>query len=508
MRILLVEDDVDYAAVVQGYLQRIAAQVDLQHVTSLAAATSLATTEQFDVGLLDLNLPDSQGVTTVAAMCAAAPHLPLVVLTVEVTADVDMQVLQAGAQEYLAKSELGVVSLRRAIRYARERHRLTQSLVQANRLNRLMLDHMPDSIELLDAEGQVQFINPAGLASLGLTDRSAVQGQSWLQLWTSPAESTLSTLLEQARAGQTSTVEAFLARAGAAPRWWNITVLPLPPNNVSSACYLVVAQDFTARRFHEKHLRQVQQTVLLKHIAAGVAHNFNNLLTVVQGCSEMMLRTLPESDTRQRRRATDIRKAAIRGKRLVEHLLAYSHISAPSPRSIDLNTFLEQEVKLLESILNPNVDLGFEPSPEPLQVFADPGVLSSTLLTFVLNANEAMPEGGTVTLSAKAVVLDTSFLNLPAYDRLVGDVEAPLSAGLPVRLAKISVKDTGPGMDTRTLASIFTPFFTTKPMSKGSGLGLATAAAYVEQMGGFIGVTSRPSAGAQFDVYLPLCHVN
>jgi signal transduction histidine kinase len=105
-------------------------------------------------------------------------------------------------------------------------------------------------------------------------------------------------------------------------------------------------------------------------------------------------------------------------------------------------------------------------------------------------------------------VLDTSFLNLPAYDRLVGDVEAALSAGLPVRLAKISVKDTGPGMDTRTLASIFTPFFTTKPMSKGSGLGLATAAAYVEQMGGFIGVTSRPSAGAQFDVYLPLCHVN
>ncbi len=503
MRILLVEDDVDYAAVVQGYLRRITAEVSVQHVTSLAAATSLAVTEHFDVGILDLNLPDSQGTSTVTTMATSAPHLPLVVLTAETSSDVDMQVLEAGAQEYLAKNELNVFSLRRAMRYARERHRLTRSLAQSNQLNRLMLDHMPDSIELLDAEGRVQFINPAGLASLGLTDPSAVQGRPWLQLWAPPAEPRLSALLEQARTGQTATTEAFLARAGAAPRWWNITLLPLPPNDVSSACYLVVTQDFTARHFHEKHLHHAQQTALLKHIAAGVAHNFNNLLTVVQGYSEMMLRTLPEADVRQCRRANDIRQAAIRGRQLVEHLLAYSHLAEPSPRGTDLNAFLEQEIKLLESTLNPLVSLGFEPAPEPLHVYADPWLLSSTLLTLVLNANEAMPEGGTVTLSASPVLLDASFLNQPPHGRLVGDVEAVLSAGFPARLVRISVKDTGPGMDAATLSNLFTPFFTTRPADKGLGLGLVTAAAQVEKMGGFIGVTSHPGAGTQFDLYLP-----
>ncbi len=506
MRILLVEDDVDYAAVVQGYLRRITAEVSVQHVTSLAAATSLATTEHFDVGVLDLNLPDSQGTSTVTALATAAPHLPLVVLTGEIASDTDLQALEAGAQEYLAKSELGVVPLRRAIRYARERHRLTRALAQANQLNRLVLDHMPESIKLLDAEGSVQFVNPAGLAALSLTDPGAVLGHPWLQLWAPAAEPVISALLEQARAGQPSTTEAFLARAGVAqaPRWWNITVLPLPPNNASSARYLVVTQDFTARHFHEKHLHQAQQTALLKHIAAGVAHNFNNLLTVVQGYSEMMLRTLPEADVRQRRRATDIRQAAIRGRQLVEHLLAYSHLAEPSPRIIDLNAFLEQEIKLLESTLNPLVSLGLEPAPEPLQVYADPWLLSSTLLTFVLNANEAMPEGGTVTLSVSPVALDASFVNQPPHGRLVGDVEAVLSAGFPARLVRISVRDTGPGMDTATLSNLFTPFFTTKPADKGLGLGLVTAAAQVEKMGGFIGVTSHPGAGAQFDVYLPL----
>jgi two-component system cell cycle sensor histidine kinase/response regulator CckA len=511
MRILLVEDDVDYAAVVQGYLRRITAEVTVRHVTSLAAATALAVAEHFDVGVLDLNLPDSQGTATVTALATAAPHLPLVVLTGEIASDTDLQALEAGAQEYLAKNELGVVPLRRAIRYARERHRLTRALAQANQLNRLVLDHMPTNIKLLDAEGRVQFINPAGLAALGLSDPSAVLGHPWLQLWAPSAEPAIRALLEQARAGQPSTTEAFLARAGAAqhcaPRWWHITVLPLPPNNASSARYLVVTQDFTARHFHEKHLHHAQQTALLKHIAAGVAHNFNNLLTVVQGYSEMMLRTLPEEDARQRRRATDIRQAAIRGRQLVEHLLAYSHFAELSPRIIDLNAFLEQEVKLLESTLNPLASLGFEPSPEPLQVYADPWLLSSTLLTFVLNANEAMPEGGTVTLSVSRVTLDATFLNQPAADRLVGDVEAVLSTGSPVPLVRISVRDTGPGMDAATLANIFTPFFTTKPVDKGTGLGLATAAAQVERMGGFIGVTSQPGTGAQFDVYLPLSSV-
>ncbi|MCS7079512.1 MAG: response regulator [Chloracidobacterium sp.] len=468
MRILFVEDDGDYAAVAQSYLKRLFPEVTVRHVTSLAEARSLATTESFDVCLLDLNLPDSHGTATVTAMVAAVPHLPLVVLTAETTGEVDMQVLQSGAEEYLAKNELGVAALRRAVRYARERHRLKRSLAQTDQLGRLILSCIPDTIELLDGERRVQFINRAGLEALGEPSSDAILGRPWLQLWHSSAAAALASLLEQADSGQSATLQAWLARAGGTPRWWRIQVIPVQQEFEPLTRYLVVAQDVTEQRHREERLYRSRQAELLKHIAGGIAHNFNNLLTIVQGYSEMMLRTLPEQDSRQRRRAADIRQAALRGRVLVERLLAYGHFLAPNPRVINLNTFLDQEAQLLEKTLNPLISLRFAVSNPAPQAYADPSLLSQVLLSLLLNASDAMPQGGVVTLATSQVELDGEAMArlTAARYRLVGDTGAIFSASAPVRFSKLSVIDAGTGMDAETLNKLFTPFFTTKPVDK------------------------------------------
>lgn len=503
MRILLIEDDVDYAVVVQGYLTRLDLQVEVRHVTSLAEGRAAAATEPFDVCLLDLNLPDSYGVETVAMMAAAAPHLPLVALTAETSSDLDVQALQSGAEEYLAKSELNVVAFRRAIRYARERHRLRRSLERTNQLGRLILSHVPDSIELLDAERRLHFINQAGLDALGASSPDAVLERPWLRLWHPSAEDLLTRLLERADGGQAATLQAWLARAGGAPRWWNIDVVPVRQEHEPVIRYLVVTQDVTEHRRHEERLYRAQQAELLKHIVGGVAHNFNNLLTVVQGYSEMLLRTLPETESRQKRRAADIRQAALRGRLLVERLLAYGHQLASNPKIINLNDFLSKEVQILEKTLHPLVGVHLELSPQAPQAYADPALLSQVLLTLLLNAGDAMPSGGVVTITTDDVELDTEAvarLTTEGY-RLVGNVANVVSAA-PVRLSRVSVRDTGVGMDAETMNKLFTPFFTTKSVDKGMGLGLVTAASFVTQMGGLLGVASKVGHGSQFDVYL------
>ncbi|QUW02422.1 response regulator [Chloracidobacterium validum] len=503
MRVLLIEDDVAYATVAQGYLKRLAPEVECHHVTLLADGLSLAAAESFDVCLLDLNLPDSQGVATVAAMSAAAPTLPLIVLTAELGSDLDMQALQAGAEDYLAKSELGIASLRHAIRHAMERRRLARSLAQADQLNRLILDHMPASIELLDDGGRVQFINPTGLASLGANALRDVQGQDWLQLWTPTAAETLKSLLDQARGGQVATAQSLLARQGQALRWWNLKVVPVQGDAAPEARFLVVALDFTESRQQEERLRLAQKAELLSHIAGGIAHNFNNLLTVVQGYSEMMLRTLPEAETRQRRRANDIRKSAIRGHQLVERLLTYAHPGGLNPRPIDLNTLLEQDRASLEKALGPLVSLHFVLAKNPPYVHADPVLLLQVVITLLVNANDAMPDGGSVTICTDLIELDSNAAQrLMTTGRVIGDVTAWLTR-LPAQFSLLSVSDTGVGMNAETLANIFTPFFTTKPVDEGTGLGLATVALSIANLGGFIRVESCVGSGSRFDIYLP-----
>jgi hypothetical protein len=235
----------------------------------------------------------------------------------------------------------------------------------------------------------------------------------------------------------------------------------------------------------EEHLRQALKMEAVGQLAGGVAHDFNNLLTVIGGYAHLFQSTLAP-DHPWAGPAAEMARAADRATDLTRQLLAFSRKTLLQPRPVDLNASIRDAARMLDRLLGGNVQLVVDPAPDLGPVTVDPGQLEQVIVNLALNARDAMPDGGRLTLSTAAVVL--------------GPADLPDAPG-PYR--RLTVTDTGSGMPPEVLPRIFEPFFTTKEVGKGTGLGLATVYGIVRQSDGHITVRSRVGKGTTFDVYLP-----
>ena len=250
-----------------------------------------------------------------------------------------------------------------------------------------------------------------------------------------------------------------------------------------------VALDNTSRRGLEEHLRRVQKMEAVGQLAGGIAHDFNNLLTIIHGHVELLShRQWPGSPDARDLEA--IKQAADRAAAITRQLLAFGRKQVLQPRALDIRTAVAEIAVLLRSLIGSQVELHLELADGPLCVQADESQIEQVVLNLVVNARDAMPEGGKVILSADRFTVDKSATG----------VHRGMPEGNYVRIA---VRDTGVGMDTATQARIFDPFFTTKALGKGTGLGLATVYGVVKQSGGWIWVDSAPGAGTIFEIMLP-----
>jgi two-component system, cell cycle sensor histidine kinase and response regulator CckA len=239
----------------------------------------------------------------------------------------------------------------------------------------------------------------------------------------------------------------------------------------------------------EDHLRQSQKMEAIGRLAGGVAHDFNNLLTVIKGHTALMQEQLEPSEPLYAG-SRQIEQAADRAASLTRQLLAFCRMQVLQPKILDLNALISDMAKMLTRLIRADVLFSFRPGESLAKVKADPGQLEQVILNFTVNAVDAMPNGGTLTIETHNVVVDENV----ARNRPV----VPL--GTYVMLA---VTDTGCGMDGQTKARIFEPFFTTKELGKGTGLGLATVYGVIKQSGGWIWVESEHGKGTRFEVYLP-----
>ena len=240
----------------------------------------------------------------------------------------------------------------------------------------------------------------------------------------------------------------------------------------------------------EEQLRQAQKMEAMGRLAGGVAHDFNNLLTVIKGHSDLLVDRLQPTDP-VHRSACQIDKAADRAASLTRQLLAFCRMQVLQPKVLNLNALISEMSSLLRRVIREDIAFTFQPGESLGLVKADPGQIEQVIMNLTVNAGDAMPEGGRLTIETRNVTVDDEF----------AQTRPPM---LPGQYVRIVVADTGQGMDPNTKARIFEPFFTTKEQGKGTGLGLATVYGVVKQSGGCIWVESEPGKGAQFEVYLPM----
>jgi PAS domain S-box-containing protein len=250
-----------------------------------------------------------------------------------------------------------------------------------------------------------------------------------------------------------------------------------------------IQRDVTARIQLEEQLRNAQQLEAIGRLAGGVAHDFNNILSIIMGHGELLLAIAGE-DERARNGLEQIRRAADRAASLTQQLLAFSRKQVLQPKVLDLNEAVSEVQKMLSRVIGEDIELVASLHPSLAPVKADPGQVEQVLMNLAINARDAMPHGG-------RLMMETS--NMDVAEEQGRDLELA-----PGRYVMLKVTDTGHGMDAETLLHIFEPFFTTKPMGKGTGLGLSTVYGIVKQSGGSIQVESEAGRGTVFRIYLPV----
>jgi signal transduction histidine kinase/CheY-like chemotaxis protein len=275
-----------------------------------------------------------------------------------------------------------------------------------------------------------------------------------------------------------------LVRPGAAVRWLRVSARPLG----SAGGAVVSFTDITDQRRQEDILRQSQRMEAVGRLAGGIAHDFNNLLTVILGYTEMLLEQ--QRDETGSSDLQGIRRAATRAADLTRQLLAFSRRQVLQPKVLRLNELVTETANMLRRLIGENIRLHLDLPADVWPVRADPTQLDQIILNLAINARDAMPGGGDLSIRTANVRADAAFVTGRA-------------GMVPGSYVQLSVEDTGTGMDAETLQHIFEPFFTTKGLGKGTGLGLATVYGIVKQSGGWVYCLSEPGRGTRFQVFLP-----
>jgi PAS domain S-box-containing protein len=351
-----------------------------------------------------------------------------------------------------------------------------------------LVENAHDVIYTHDLEGHFTSLNRAGEQITGYTRAEAAQ-MSVLQIVSPAYQDQIRGMIARQFADEAKTPCSLeiLAKDG------RKVLLEVSPRLVLKDGQAVgmqgIARDVTQRRHLEEQLAHAQRMEAIGHLAGGVAHDFNNLLTVVTGYSELVLRRLgAESPVRQE--IEQIKKAGERATTLTRQLLAFSRKQMLQPRVLDLNAVLSDVERLLRRLIGENIQLTMVLGPDLKRVKADPGQMEQIIMNLAVNARDAMPQGGMLTVGTANVVLDDDYANQHV------DVK-------PGQYVMLAVSDTGIGMDDHTRSHIFEPFFTTKVKGKGTGMGLSTVYGIVKQSGGYIWVYSEPNQGSTFKIYLP-----
>ncbi|HEX6273578.1 MAG TPA: response regulator [Polyangiaceae bacterium] len=385
--------------------------------------------------------------------------------------------------------------LRMKVHKAAEHFRLANELAQERQLLSRILDSMDDGVVALDQAGNVIAVNPRAKKLLGVGPHELVP-KTWIttsgiflpdQRTPLPAEQDP---LAHAMAGRsTRQTEIYVKNHVIAGVELTATATPLRDGGRATVGGIVVFRDVTEQHRLERQLSQAQKMEAVGQLAGGIAHDFNNLLAVITGYGELLQAQFKPGDEGHDDLG-QLLAASQRAAQLTKQLLAFSRRQIFQPKVLDLNEVVANVEKMLKRVIGEDIDLKTVLSPHAGSVRADPGQIEQVIVNLTVNARDAMPNGGKLTIETTGIVLDEECV----------DANTRIQPGQYVVLA---VSDTGTGMDADTQRHIFEPFFTTKEPGKGTGLGLATVYGIVQQFGGHVLLYSEVGHGTTFKIYLP-----
>jgi PAS domain S-box-containing protein len=524
-RVLYVEHDEADIDLTRTALDETARHLSLEVARSSTEALELLQTQTFDLVVADLRLPDMNALDLLRESRHRHVRVPFIVVTGKGDEGAAVAAMKLGAIDYIVKRENHLTQLPYAIDNAIDRAQLVdanrrlqaelseraRAQAENSRLvrevigQRQRLDEIVASVPGLvweawgrpDAPDQrTAFISSHVEQMLGYTVAQALLTPDFLPNIIHP-EDRARAITEAAAAFESGnggiSQYRLVARDGRI-LWVEARTTVVKNAEGRPVGMRGVMMDITAGKETdraksqlEEELRQAQKIESIGRLAGGVAHDFNNLLTAINGYADLMLEDLAE-DHRWRGAVTEIRRAGERAAELTGQLLAFSRRQLLQPRVLDLNVLVTDSTKMLKRLLGEDIEVITSLDPTLGHVTADAGQLHQIILNLAVNARDAMPRGGHLSIETQNVVLDEEQLHLS------------LQPGAYVMLA---VSDNGSGMDQETLSRIFEPFFTTKESTKGTGLGLSTVYGIVKQSGGSIFVYSEPGRGTTFKIYLP-----
>jgi two-component system cell cycle sensor histidine kinase/response regulator CckA len=490
VRVLMVEDNDNDAVLIRRELMRLSPPPEVQHVRNEAGFVAALSGFAPHVILSDHNIPGFGGAQALELAQRTLPHVPFILITGSLDEETAVAYLKNGAADYILKDR--VVRLGPAVLESLERARQRQALQEHERLLREIIDANPNLIFVKDWEGRFVLVNQASAEVYGTTVESLV-GKTDGDF--NPNSEEVAHFLRDDREVMLSgrpkliTEEPVTNPSTKETRWFQTIKVPLRIRDDGSSTLLGVATEITERKRLEEQLMQSQKMEAVGQLAGGVAHDFNNILTAIVGYTDLLAAEL-DGNAQQLDDLEEIRKAARRAAALTRQLLAFSRKQVLEPRIIDMNDVILNLDKMLRSLISENIELKTALAPNLDAARADPNQLEQVIMNLAINARDAMPEGGTLTIETGNTTLDHTYA-------------AQHVSVVPGDYVMLAVTDTGCGMDELTKARIFEPFFTTKPPGRGTGLGLSTVYGIVKQSGGNIWLYSEPGKGSTFKIYLP-----
>jgi two-component system, cell cycle sensor histidine kinase and response regulator CckA len=496
LRVLIVEDSEDDALLLLRELRRGGYAPEFSRVFTADALRAALGEQSWDLVLSDFSMPQFSALAALEVVRERGLDLPFIIVSGTIGEESAVTALKSGAHDFVVKGHMArlLPAIERELREAadrRARRQVEEALRESEDRFRRLAENALDVIYhyRLAPSPRVEYISPAAAEITGYAPEEYYADPLLPFTMLHPEDRPLLPTLAQAFGRPRLTLSLRMLRKDGTPIWTDHRVVPVYDASGALVAVEGIARDVTERRRLEAQFLQSQKMEGIGRLAGGVAHDFNNLLTAIVGYVELALDELP-TDHVVRSDLEEVRNAAVRATSLTRQLLTFARKQSISPESLDLNHLIRDVEKLLGRLIGADVELVTALAGDLWQVRVDPGQIEQVLVNLAVNARDAMPYGGRLTIETANLALDEAYLQ----------EQMPLAPG---EYVLISVSDTGVGMTDEVRRHLFEPFFSTKTPDKGTGLGLATCYGIVSRHGGGMWAYGEPGQGATFRIYLP-----